>query len=76
MALARELPMFVVGILLYGLTSAVLSPLNSYVVAARGKWSVGRALSFISAAFNAGAILGPLLGGLVAERFGLRWIFP
>jgi len=75
MALARELPMFVVGILLYGLTSAVLSPLNSYVVAARGKWSVGRALSFISAAFNAGAILGPLLGGLVAERFGLRWIY-
>ncbi|MFH1447119.1 MAG: MFS transporter [Chloroflexota bacterium] len=75
MALARGLPVFVVGILLYGLTSSVLSPLNSYVVAARGKWSVGRAVSLISASCNTGAIFGPLLGGLVAERFGLRWIY-
>lgn len=75
MAFARGLPMFVVGLLLHGLTSAVLSPLNSYVSAARGKWSVGRAVSFISASYNAGAIIGPLLGGFVAERFGLCWIY-
>ena len=31
MALARTLPMFVVGLILYGLTSFVMAPMNSYI---------------------------------------------
>jgi len=75
MAFSRNLTLFIVGLVLYGLTSAVLSPMNSYIVSARGDWSVGKAISFISAMYNAGAILGPLAGGLIAQRFGLRSIY-
>jgi MFS family permease len=82
MALAGSLPIFVSGLLLYGVTMFVLSPLYSYVTAARGKLSVGRALTLISAAFNLGVVIGPVLGGYIGEVAGLRqtyfiagWIF-
>ena len=82
MALANGLSVFVVGLLIYGTTLFVSSPLNSYVTVARGKWSVGRALTIISASFNFGVIIGPWLGGQIAEQIGLRqtyfiaaWIF-
>jgi len=71
MALARSLPMVIFGMILYALTAFVMSPLNSYVTAARGKWSVARAITLISASFNAGAIVGPLLGGWIGDHFGL-----
>ncbi len=72
MALANSLPVFIIGMFLYGLTMFVISPLNSYVTAARGKLSVGRAITLISASYNLGAVIGPLLGGRVGEQFGLR----
>lgn len=75
MAFAPSLNLFIIGLFLYGLTSAVLSPMNSYIAAARGSWSVGRAISFVSAMYNAGAILGPLIGGFYAQRFGLQAIY-
>lgn len=75
MALATSLPVFVAGMLLYSMTSFVIAPLNSYVAAARGKWSVGRVLTLVSASYNAGAVLGPTLGGMIGERFGYRTIF-
>jgi len=75
MALATSLPGFITGLLLYGITSFVLAPMNSYVTAARGKWSVARALTFVSAMFNLGAVIGPLIGGQLGERFGLRSVY-
>jgi MFS family permease len=75
MASARNLMGFVAGLLLYGLTSAVLAPMNSYISHARGDWSVGRAVTFTSAAFSIGAIIGPLAGGAIGERFGLRNVY-
>jgi MFS family permease len=75
MALARSLPLFVTGLLLYSLTAFVASPLDSYITAARGKWSVGRALTLISATFNLGSVLGPVSGGWLADRFGLHTIY-
>jgi MFS family permease len=82
MALANSLPALVIGFFLYGVTIFVLSPLYSYITAARGKWSVGRTLTLISASFNMGAVLGPWLGGMLGEQLGLRqtyfvaaWIF-
>ncbi|MFZ5881996.1 MAG: MFS transporter [Chloroflexota bacterium] len=75
MAAASSLPLFVAGLLLYGFTAFVSSPLSSYVTAARGAWSVSRALSFMSVAFNLGAVLGPLTGGWIGGQFGLRWVF-
>jgi len=75
MAIARTLPLFIVGVLIYGFTAFVASPLDSYVTAARGEWSVGRAITFISMTYNAGAVLGPLTGGWVGDHFGLRQVY-
>ena len=75
MALAPSLGVYVGGLLLYGVTSSVMAPLNTYVQGARGKWSVGRAVSFVSAAYNIGGILGPLIGGVVGELFNLRMVY-
>ncbi len=75
MALAPSLGFFVAGFLLYGVTSCVMPPLNSYVQGARGKWSVARAVSFVSAMYNTGGILGPIIGGILGDRFGLRIVY-
>ncbi len=75
MANARSLPWFVGGMLVYGLTGFVTVPLDSYVTASRGRWSVGRAITLISAAFNLGMVFGPLIGGFVGENSGIRQIF-
>jgi DHA1 family multidrug resistance protein-like MFS transporter len=75
MALATTLPVFVTGMVLYGITAFVVSPLNSYVTAARGKYSVGRAITLTSAMYNTGAIAGPLLGGFIGAQLGLRYIY-
>ena len=75
MAMTTSLPIFVTVMLIYSMTTFVVAPLNSYVASASGKWSVGRILTLVSAFFNAGAILGPLLGGMIGERYGYRAIF-
>jgi DHA1 family tetracycline resistance protein-like MFS transporter len=75
MALARTLPAFVTGLLFYSLTAFVSSPLFSYVTAARGRLPVGRATTLVSAMFNLGAVIGPLLGGSIGDRFGLKIVY-
>jgi len=75
MALAPSLPFFVAGLLLYSITGFVTSPLNSYVTAARGNLSVGRALTLISSTFNLGIVLGPFTGGWIGDHFGLRSVY-
>jgi MFS family permease len=75
MALAQSLPLFIVGMLAYGLTAFVSSPLGSYVTAARGRWSVATALSLTTATFNMGMVLGPITGGWIGDRFGLRSVY-
>jgi MFS family permease len=75
MALARELPLFIVGMLGYGLTAFVSSPLGSYVTAARGKWSVQTALAMTTFTFGMGMALGPITGGWIGEHYGLRSVY-
>jgi MFS family permease len=75
MFLASSLQLFVAALVLYYLTSFVMSPLSSYVTTARGGWSTGRALTTISASFNAGAVIGPVTGGLLAAVLGIRPLF-
>lgn len=75
MGLASGLGLFVFGLLVYSLTAFVSSPLNSYITAARGKLSVGRAITMVSALYNTGAVIGPWLGGQIGERFGIRTIY-
>jgi len=75
MASATSLSLFVVGLLCYGLTSFVIAPMNAYLVSVRGNWSVERALTLPSALFNLGMVIGPILGGLIAEGAGIRRIY-
>jgi len=75
MAMAPSLPFFIFGMMLYNLTAFVSSPMNSYITAARGKLSVGRAITMVSALYNTGAILGPWLGGQIGQHYGLRTIY-
>jgi MFS family permease len=75
MAFANALPAFVVGLVLYGLTSFVLAPMNSYITSVRGNLSVGRSLTFASGLYNVGAILGPVAGGLIADKLGLKSVY-
>lgn len=75
MALAGNLQVFVIGMIMYGLTAFVSSPLFSYVTAARGKLTPVRAMTLTSAAFNTGAIIGPVSGGWIASYYGLRSIY-
>lgn len=72
MGIAKSLPLYLVGLSLYGITAFVASPLGSYVTAARGKWEVGTALSLTTATFNMGMALGPVSGGWIAENYGMR----
>lgn len=75
MGFGVALPMFLAGLFMYGLTAFVSSPLSSYVTAARGKWSVGTALSLTTVAFSTGMIFGPVTGGWIGEQFGMRTSF-
>ena len=75
MAAARELPLFVVGMIGYGLTAFVSSPLGSYVTAARGEIPVRTALAMTTATFNMGMVLGPWVGGIVSTLYDLRTVY-
>ncbi|PKN99405.1 MAG: hypothetical protein CVU42_07855 [Chloroflexi bacterium HGW-Chloroflexi-4] len=75
MAFAQGLPLFAGGLLGIGLTSFINPPLNSFVTSLRGKWTVQRAMTFIGAAATIGGILGPMLGGRIADAYGIEVIF-
>lgn len=75
MYLAPTLQVFALGMVLYNLTTFVLAPLDSYLTAARGTLTVTRALTFSSAIFHAGSILGAVGGGLIGEAQGIRPLF-
>lgn len=75
MGFARSLDWFVVGMLMYGITLFVLAPMNSYITVARGRLSVGRALTLISASYNLGVIFGPIIGGFIGNKYGYQPIF-
>lgn len=75
MASAKSLVMFVIGVLMYGLTLFVVSPLDSYLTAARGSWSVGRVITFSGIVYNAGAMIGPVIGGWIGDHFGLHTVY-
>jgi MFS family permease len=75
MALSNSLVMFTIGLLLYVLTSFVVAPMNSYIAAKRGNMSVERALTTVSAMFHLGAVIGPILGGVLGDKFGVHAIY-
>jgi DHA1 family multidrug resistance protein-like MFS transporter len=75
MALANSLTVFVIGYLIYGMTGFGAIAMNVYVTSSRGNLSVGRTLTFISGMYNLGAVIGPVIGGLVSDKLGFRSIY-
>ncbi len=75
MAFAQNLPLFIIGLTAYSLTSFIVAPINSYITIIRGSWSVQRAMTFISGSMQVGAIVGPMLGGWIAQTAGLAIVF-
>lgn len=75
MAVARSLPLFVVGFMFYAISAFSIAPMNSYLSSVRGKLSVSRALTIPSAMYHLGAVLGPVTGGFIAEHLGFRVIY-
>jgi MFS family permease len=75
MVLAPTLPFFIAGYLIYGLTGFGVIPMNTLITNSRGKLSVGRALTFVSGMYNIGAVIGPFVGGKIADRFGLHSVY-
>ena len=75
MALSQSLAFFTAGLILYGFSSFSVSPMNRYITSVRGKYSVGRSLTLASGLFNLGAVIGPIAGGFIAQKFNFRTIF-
>jgi MFS family permease len=75
MGSSLTLPLFLAGLFGYGLTAFVSSPLSSYVTAARGEMPVGTVLSLMTATFGLGMALGPVTGGWIGDRYGMRMSF-
>ncbi|MBN2256989.1 MAG: MFS transporter, partial [Anaerolineaceae bacterium] len=75
MALSGSLEVFIVGIVFYGFTAFGVTPMNSYITQVKGNLTSERALTFASGGFNLGAVIGPFLGGIIAQQSGIRTIF-
>lgn len=72
---ASTLPIFSVGLVMYFMTNFVMAPMSSYITSGRGQWPAARALTTVYAGYSVGAIAGPLIGGLLAPRLGVRPLF-
>jgi MFS family permease len=75
MAFAQTQSIFIVGMIAYSVTSFITAPINSYITNMRGSWSVQRAVTFVSGFMQVGAIVGPILGGRIAQTAGLPTVF-
>jgi MFS family permease len=75
MALAGSLNVFILGLWVYYLTAFVMAPMNGYITRAKGNLRTERALTFVAGMFNLGSIAGPLTGGFIADKYGLRAIY-
>jgi MFS family permease len=75
MALAGSLEVFIIGVVFYGFTAFGVTPMNTYITQVKGNLTAERALTFVSGGFNSGAVIGPLIGGLIAQQSGIKQIY-
>ena len=75
MAAASSLWWFALGWVAYAVTLFVVPAVSAYAVTGRGALLPERAITMTSASFALGAVLSPLLAGVIAARFGVRSLF-
>lgn len=60
----------------FGLGISGMSPLGHAALAlAAGQEFRGRAFGFANSAWMIGGVVGPVLGGYIAQHFGYKWVF-
>jgi MFS family permease len=75
MYLATSLTAFVLGFWLLFIAGFMFSPMARYISASGSPWALTRSLTTISALYGMGTIVGPLIGGQIANVFELRAIY-
>lgn len=73
--LAPSLLWFSLSWVAYVFTAFAKVPINAYVAQARGRQSVQRAITLVTAGFAGGSVISPALGGWVGAGYGLRSVF-
>lgn len=63
------------GFLLYYMSAFILPAMNSYIAHASEGQDLNRAFTMMTAAYSAGIIFSPALGGWLGERVGMREVF-
>lgn len=71
-AIAHDIPVFLIGWLLYRVTAWVIPGISTYTTNARGDHPPERALTNVYSMFHAGLIVSPTIGGYLGQAFGLR----
>lgn len=74
-AVAYNLPVFMIGWLIYRVTAWVVPALSVYITNARGALTPERALTTVYSMFHAGLIVSPIAGGYIGQVYGLRTTF-
>ena len=73
---ARSLPVITLLVFLSGLFSSILiTGIMTYVRLTVPALIRGRALSLVGGSLRVGALVGPVIGGLLADTLGMGWVF-
>lgn len=75
LALAQDWIQLIPGLILYGVSGFCLPAITAYVTHAEAEGDLGRALTTVWAAYPAGQVISPAIGGAMAQALGMRTVF-
>jgi len=73
--LAQDLRGLIPGLMLYSLSASCMPVINAYLATAAGGQSLETVFTMTTAAYTAGMILSPALGGLLADSISMRAVY-
>lgn len=73
--LAHDWRGLIPGLMLYGLATSCTPIVNAYLATAAGGQSLGKVFTMTTAAYTAGMILSPALGGVLADSVSMRAVY-
>ena len=74
-ALARDWRGLIPGLLLYSLSAYCMPVINAYLATAAGGRDLTKVFTMTSAAYTAGMVLSPTLGGVLADTLSMRLVY-